>query len=1051
MLHEIFEKIANEYPDLPVVQFEADEALTYQEINKRADNLANLLAERGITVGSDVAVMIKRSPNILVTLLACSKLGAVYVPIDPKCPPKRIKAILNDLNPAITLTDSGVLKKFDFIEKESKAIVALGTLAMGIELSTKDNSPPPLKANNELIAYLMYTSGTTGVPKGVPIKHSGLHYWFHILQRKINSLETQEDEASSASNDHGESKTPSTQISQSKTRVLSFISQGFDASIWEFLMAWAGNGTNYMVSDATRDNIQALVRFLKQHKVTHATLLPTLLRFILPELPELHKSGLAHIFSTGEELTRDISEACQTAGVRLDNAYGPTEATFGMVSEECRPEEFQDEDDKAPIKPPYGEVKYVILNESGEPVKEGEEGELYIISPHLSPGYRNRLKETAANFKEITFEGEIVRAYATKDRFRQYGDNLYYYGRLNVDSHVKIHGIFVNPAETTERILASQKDQGLPIQDAKVVVVDSEHVKNPYLVAFIVLQTALKTAMTHPAIIKQLRTYLLGHLATAAMPSRFHVLEKFPVTVNGKTDVKALKAQAESLKKEEKAFTPKTFLLELERQIFELWDKILPGGTESINTDTAFAFVGGDSIRVLRLTDALNKTFKLEIEVGELFTLKPLSISQLASLVATKQLEKDKEHKHIRAVFNSKSEKPGIFIFHHITGEATMTYTQLANQLKSLNMPIYAVNSRNFVDSGELCTDIDIVAEDYARGIISKDPHGPYVLLGWSFGANLAYKVAEKLEEQGKKVAFLGLIDGIAPAKLQALSLEELAEEYLDLFARLQKSIPIQAFQLSLTNTQILEAIQQKKIETPSQLVRKIFYHTTCKDKKGLKILHNVAAFLIANRNFKPQPTPLQVIPTVFACQETAEKYASLQRKTSVVSDSKEERGLSLGWGTYQKVYSTDSVVGQTHEDAVTKPDILTQHLEKEIMPLIEQQATEKERLIFDNPFALMQSGVDQRSLSLESQKLLKQFEKFTRALSPTNESSPPKEKAALTRVMMSLLWQRAQGNGVNNNYSHHNGTASNHQQQQHNGTDRSLSHDTEEHAPSLR
>lgn len=96
MLHEIFEKIANEYPDLPVVQFEADEALTYQEINKRADNLANLLAERGITVGSDVAVMIKRSPNILVTLLACSKLGAVYVPIDPKCPPKRIKAILND-------------------------------------------------------------------------------------------------------------------------------------------------------------------------------------------------------------------------------------------------------------------------------------------------------------------------------------------------------------------------------------------------------------------------------------------------------------------------------------------------------------------------------------------------------------------------------------------------------------------------------------------------------------------------------------------------------------------------------------------------------------------------------------------------------------------------------------------------------------------------------------------------------------------------------------------------------------------------------------------
>ncbi|MDK8180277.1 non-ribosomal peptide synthetase [Paenibacillus sp. UMB4589-SE434] len=474
----LFEYQVTRNPEKTAVMFGGD-TISYGEINKRANALANLLRDKGISAASIVPIMMDRSIDMVVGVLAILKAGAAYLPIDTNYPEDRINFILKDSKAAFMLS---TLKLTQMRALEIKEVIDLedaGLYALAHE--QVDN----INHSNDL-AYVIYTSGTTGKPKGVMVEHKGiinLKYWFE------SDLGIGKDE-----------------------NILQFASIAFDAFSWELFMALLLGNTLCIPDKDVLLSADLLNEYISTHGITTLTLPP----FVAANVEAAN--GLKRVITAGSELKYEqISHLL--GKVEVINAYGPTEDTVCTTTCKLSPEH----EAKITIGTPISNHRVLILDTHNKLVPTGITGELCIAGVGLARGYLNNEQLTQEKFIVNPYqEGE--RLYKTGDMARWLPDgNIEYVGRI--DHQVKIRGYRIEIGEIEQNLLQLA-------QVSQVAVVDKEMDGIKYLCAYYVSDLEIAIHVLRDSLSKKLPVYMI--------PAHFIRMESLPFNLNGKVDRKQL-------------------------------------------------------------------------------------------------------------------------------------------------------------------------------------------------------------------------------------------------------------------------------------------------------------------------------------------------------------------------------------------------------------------------------------------------------------------------------------------------------------------------------
>ena len=630
-VHELIADQAKTTPDAVAVIFE-DTALSYQELDHRANQLANHLSEKGIQPGDRVALCLERSAELVITLLAILKTGATYVPLDPAYPVERLRFILEDAQVSLLITANsstvGSAPGVDGLTADSmvgsahptREAITNNTLPI-LNISDLSNpstlhgrtavrpypsthlpTHPPTHPPSTL-AYLIYTSGSTGTPKGVPIRHQSL-----------TNLLTSMSQAPGIT---------------AQDTLLAVTTPAFDIAALELFLPLTVGGTLVIASQDTVRDPQRLASQLEQHDITLMQATPATWRLLL----ESGWPGKANLklLCGGEALDVYLAQQLLTCGQELWNLYGPTETTIWSAALQI--ESSMLKDGIVPIGQPIANTQFYILDAQQNPVPIGVPGELYIGGIGLSSGYWKREGLTAERFvanplvKKSKFKIQNSKLdpsthppihpstlYKTGDRVRTREDGtLEYLERL--DHQIKLRGFRIELGEI-EAVLAQHPD----VSQA-VVVLREDNPQDPQLVAYIVLNFELSILNSELRTQNsKLKTYLSQHLPPYMVPSQFVMLDALPLTPNGKVDRKALPQPDGSLQPEPLAL-PRT---EVETAIAALWQSVL--NLEQVGLHDNFFDLGGHSLLMVRVHGQIQKQFAIEIPLVELFRYPTVSL-----------------------------------------------------------------------------------------------------------------------------------------------------------------------------------------------------------------------------------------------------------------------------------------------------------------------------------------------------------------------------------------------------------------------------------------
>jgi len=533
--HHLFAQKAAQLPDQVALDFKG-RTLTYRELDERANQLAHYLIESGVGKGTFVAISMERSLEMIIAALGVMKSGGAYIPLDPTYPSDRLGYMLEDSKAPVLLTQRHLAKK---IPSGGARMICIDEEWEAICQRSKEDPAVPVTAED--LAYMIYTSGSTGQPKGVLVTHRGIGNVMREQRHLFGADET--------------------------SRVLQFASFSFDASVFDFCMAFGAGATLYL---AEKDDLlpgPGLIRFLRDNRISHATLSPS----VLNAMPDADLPDLQVIVTAGEACSAEIVNRW-APGRRFFNAYGPTEATIWASTKQCRPGEG-----KPTIGFAVANVELHVLDQYRQPVPLGVPGELYIGGVGLARGYHGRPDLTEERFIPHP-EKRGERLYKTGDlvRFLPNGD-IDFLGR--VDDQVKIRGFRIELGEI-ENLLAQHPD----VKTCAVIArEDRPGVKR--LVAYVVAQEPGKE------ITAELRAELKQKVPDFMVPAFFIQLEKMPMTANGKIDRKALPVPDESQLERVEVTEARN---DTEAKLSEIWSDVL--GVTPIGIHDNFFDLGGDSI-----------------------------------------------------------------------------------------------------------------------------------------------------------------------------------------------------------------------------------------------------------------------------------------------------------------------------------------------------------------------------------------------------------------------------------------------------------------------
>ncbi|QTL39953.1 amino acid adenylation domain-containing protein [Xenorhabdus budapestensis] len=694
-IHQLFEQQVGKNPDAMALIYE-EQAFSYAELNGCANRLAHQLIELGVQPDQRVAICVKRSPSRIVGLLAVLKAGGAYVPLDPAYPGDRLAYMLNDAAPLVVLADNTGRAALG-----EEALAKLTVLDPNTLPDQSDNNPQIPALTSRHLAYVIYTSGSTGMPKGVMVEHRGL---VNLIRDKISQFDI-----------------------HSHSRMLQFASFGFDASVWEIMMALCGGATLDIPADTVRQDPLRLWHYLKEQAVTHACLTPALLRDGA-DLPEINIRPT--LILGGEAPSAALLQALRGRAT-LFNAYGPTEITVCATTWRC-PVDYIDT--LIPIGRPTANTCIYLLDACGQPVPVGAVGELYIGGDGVARGYLNRPELTAERFLADPFsQTPDARMYRTGDLARYLSDgNLIFVGRN--DQQVKIRGFRIEPGEIEARLTEYPA-----VREAIVLALGEGQDKR--LVAYVV-------APADDGLVTCLYSHLRARLPDYMIPAAFVRLDAFPLTPNGKLDRRALPEPDQNAFAHQAYEAPQG---EVEIALAAIWRELLE--VEQIGRYDNFFALGGHSLLAMRMIN-------LAAGRGLMCTLNNLfQFPVLAELVAKITLDPLPQPQNSAIPVRPSGMEPPLFFVPSGMDDYSYVFG-LAQHIQS-DYPIYALPWPSINE--EQVSTIEALATKMITFMKAVQPEGRYRIYGYSSGGVLAYAIAQQLLNAGETVDFLGLIDTPAP------------------------------------------------------------------------------------------------------------------------------------------------------------------------------------------------------------------------------------------------------------------------------------------------
>jgi amino acid adenylation domain-containing protein len=600
-IHDLFREQADRRPDQVALIGEQGQ-MSYRELNRRANRLGCYLQNRGVGPEVVVGLCVERSIEMVVAVLGVLKAGGAYLPLDPGYPLERLSYMIEDARIGIVLTEARL---------EERLPVSWGqTICLDQEreqIGEHSEKEPESEVGGENLAYLIYTSGSTGKPKGVMVAHRGLCNLVEAQKRAFGM-----DSAA----DH--------------SRVLQFASLSFDASVWEIFGALAAGGSLHVYARESLIPGDDFARILREDQITTVTLPPT----ILAALEQAKLFHLQTIVSAGEACSTEIVE--RWAGKRrFLNAYGPTEGTVCASIGVC-----EAGSDRSPtIGRPVANTRLYILDREMNPVPVRARGDIYMAGVGLARGYLGKPELTAERFIPNLFSQEDgARLYRTGDVGRYLSDGeIEFIGRA--DEQVKIHGHRIEPGEI-ETALGEQPG----VRQVAVITREDEPGRKR-LVAYVVADSAAESKETaqlfggesaveiggHQVakdLSVELRRALESRLPNYMVPSAIVLLDRLPLTSNGKLDRQALPApefgHTEIQNGYADARTP------VEEIVVGIFKEVLD--LDRVGVHDNFFEVGGHSLLATRVISRVRNTFGVEIEVGSMFE-KP-TVAGLAGRIA---------------------------------------------------------------------------------------------------------------------------------------------------------------------------------------------------------------------------------------------------------------------------------------------------------------------------------------------------------------------------------------------------------------------------------
>jgi len=588
-IHRLFEEQASRTPGQVALVYH-DMKLTYKELDDRSNRLANLLRQRGVQEDSVVGLMLDRSLELITGLLAVLKAGGAYLPIDVEYPEERKRYMLQDSGVSLVLTNYDIETQrgsipvdIDVIDLDNTDIYSAGKFPV----------PGPGGRGTDII-YVIYTSGTSGQPKGVILEHRNL----------VNLVKFQHQY---------------TNIDSSK--ILQFATISFDASIHEICSALLTGGTLYLIDKEDRFNIPGLFRLITRNEIKTVFLPMSFIKLIFrdDDYIKLIPHCITHIQTAGEQVVVDdhIRNFLKSRAVYFHNHYGPSEAHV-VTTLTLAP--TADIPGIPSIGKPVSNTWIYVLDKARHLLPIGVAGELVIGGIQVGRGYLNRPELTKEKFgtdklqminKTAHFRRNSPYIHTpplTRTRFYHTGDlskwrpdgNIEFLGRL--DHQVKIRGYRIEPEEIEVQLL---KHPG--IKEA-VVLAREESRGDKYICAYTVSDSQYE--------ISELREFLSKELPDYMIPSYFVPIEKVPLTLNGKIDRKLLPVPKLNASKKYEAPGDT-----VEVRLLELWSEVLGIEKEVIGIYNNFFQLGGHSLKAIVLAAKMHKVFDVKVPLIEIFKM----------------------------------------------------------------------------------------------------------------------------------------------------------------------------------------------------------------------------------------------------------------------------------------------------------------------------------------------------------------------------------------------------------------------------------------------
>ena len=698
-IHQLFDEQARKYPDAVAVEL-GEMRMTYGELSQSSNLIAQQLCLRGVNVGAVIGLNIERSFLRVIALLGVLKAGAAYWAMEENLPESRLRSLIEDAQPALILCTGKSTADFSDLVSScavEELLESPGAAADFVQCVSHAGDP----------AYISYTSGSTGQPKGVVIPHRGVVRL--VKGTDYVSLTPQET-------------------------LLHMSPLSFDASTFEL---WGGllNGARVVLMPPGQATLGDIGTAIRQYRVTTLWLTAGLFHLMVDErLDDL--KPLRQLLAGGDVLSpAHVAKARRAlSGCRIVNGYGPTEnTTFTCCYTVTDDSEFMK---GVPIGRPIANTRVYILDDNLQPVPVGVAGELYAGGDGVACGYLNNPELTAERFIPDPFSSKSDdRVYRTGDRVRwRHDGNIEFLGRQ--DHQVKIRGFRVELG-AIEFSLCCIPD----IREAVVIPLQGLNAEIR-LVAYLV--GAENAAVAFDVICQQLRTRLPEYM----IPSAFVLLDCLPLTPNGKLDRHHLPAPDQDCPKETDESGQAKNLLELE--LIRIWEMLLH--RSGIGRNDNFFDLGGHSLQAVRLSDEIEKLLGSRHSIASLF-----QSPTIASFSRRLTDENWAPAWSSLVPLQPLGSKPPIFFIHGMGGDV-FVFLELARLLGD-DQPSYGIQALGIDGKSAQQDSITSMACHYAREITSFYPDGPYQLAGYSLGGIIAFETAQELRRIGREVELLALFD----------------------------------------------------------------------------------------------------------------------------------------------------------------------------------------------------------------------------------------------------------------------------------------------------